>query len=86
MLTYKKKRGEYRLILGEVLNKPYTLEQFKQIVDWCRETYGPAGKDTTRRWRFGWVDGSYKSRGPHKYDFFYFKKEEDMLHFLLIWQ
>lgn len=61
--------------------------QNKEIIDWCRETFGESGRDRKYRWRANWADQSTShshnnNHGPR----IFLRKECDVVLFNLRWQ
>lgn len=73
------RKNEYRITLQKALGRSIP---FKEILDWCRQTFGPCGKD--KKWRFGW-DGGHNFFDTSK-SFIYFTNEADALFFVMRWQ
>jgi hypothetical protein len=76
-MIVRKSKHEYRVSLGDTSLVPYTPEQLNEVLEWCKEIYGPGGRNSKYKWRYGWV---------HRVeDFFYFRDEKDALFFMLRW-
>jgi hypothetical protein len=73
----RKSKNQYRIELGKVLPKPYTTENKDEVMQWCKEHFGPGGRHTNCKWRYGWVERTS--------DYLYFKSEQDALYFVLRW-
>ena len=73
----RKSSHEFRVSLADTSLVPYTGSQILEVINWCKETYGPGGRNPRCKWRYGWV-----SRDK---DTFYFRNEKDALFFVLKW-
>jgi len=71
MITRKSKH-EFRVYFADKSAK-----DLHTMKDWCKESFGAAGKHDTNRWRYGWFSTEK--------DVFYFRSEKDALHFALRW-
>ncbi len=76
-MIVRKSKNQYRIELGKVLSKPYDNQDKNEVMEWCKEHFGPGGRNSHCKWRYGWVDRTS--------DFFYFKSEQDALYFVLRW-
>lgn len=70
-------KHEFRVSLGDTSLVPYTPHQVDDVLEWCKEIYGPGGRNKKYKWRYGWL---------HRHaDTFYFRDEKDALFFVLKW-
>lgn len=73
----RKSKHEFRVALGDTSLVPYTTEDLQKVLKWCREIYGPPGRNPKHTWRYGWV--------VRQKDLFYFRNEKDAMFFVLRW-
>ena len=73
----RKSKHEFRIGMGSTSLVPYTPEQLREVRDWCTEVFGPGGRNSKCKWRYGWVN--------REEDTFYFRNEKDALFFMLRW-
>lgn len=69
------------------VGKEYVLEfdmlRTKEIIlaqEWCAEVFGPGGRNSKYRWRYGWL------RADSNDHLFYFKHLSDATLFILKWK
>jgi hypothetical protein len=74
-MIIRKSKHEYRVSLGNTSLASH--EQLHEAIKWCREIYGPGGRNTKHKWRYGWVN--------REKNLFYFRSEQDALFFTLRW-
>lgn len=77
MITVRKSKHEYRVLLDKNSKSTYTQDELKNVISWCNEIYGPGGRNKKCKWRYGWLN----SAG----DTFYFRDEKDAAFFMLRW-
>lgn len=73
----RKSKHEFIISMGSASLVPYTPEQLRQVREWCTEVFGPGGRNSKCKWRYGWVN--------RETDTFYFRNEKDALFFALRW-
>jgi hypothetical protein len=73
----RKSKHEFIISMGSTSLVPYTPEQLREVRDWCTEVFGPGGRNSKYKWRYGWVN--------RETDTFYFRNEKDALFFALRW-
>ena len=71
----RKSKHEYQVSLG--IRAPYTPKDLQETLEWCKDTFGPGGRNKRYRWRYGWID-RYS-------DTFYFRRQSDAVLFVLRW-
>lgn len=57
--------------------KPVTVDDVREMRQWCSERFGPGGRNSKYKWRYGWVERTSEN--------FYFRKEHDAMMFVLRW-